>query len=89
MCTIINKYKIKTKKYVCTHVLLKTNQLPTSIFAYKYKIKINPNENFSQNFSCNFSEFLYNFIIFSHFLYELEHFSENLHLFIYVNYQIS
>ena len=55
-----------------------------------------PGENFSQNFSYNFSEFLYNFRTFSHFFirthiysYELEHFSEILHLFskcfIYVN----
>ena len=39
-------------------------------------------EKFSQNFSYNFSEFLYNFRTFSQlFLYELEHFSENLYLF--------
>ena len=41
-------------------------------------------EKFSQNFSYNFSEFLYNFITLSHFLYEhfyFEHFSKNLHLF--------
>jgi len=54
-----------------------------------------PGENFSQNFSYNFleflynfSKFLYNFITFSHFLYELEHFSENLQLFLEFSYML-
>jgi len=54
-------------------------------YSLTWRIKISPGENFSQNFACNFSkflynfsEFLYNFITFSHFLYKLKHFSENL-----------
>ena len=38
----------------------------------KVSSKVIPDENFSQNLSYNFSEFLYNFISFSLFLHELE-----------------
>ena len=34
----------------------------------------NPGENFSQNFLYSFSEYLYNFITFSDFAYEVKHF---------------